>query len=305
MQASVKGNIPREMELITVMPIMFKVDDQKTRMPKGMKGESLTVRSVVVSTMKKDIYLAAKCLEKCGVEVIDIMLPSIGSYFAHNNETTDADTGVVVDVGHDTIKLAVFNKGIIINNLVMNIGGKNVIDDISFVYKLNEKDSSNLSYSLALANKKNAKESEREVIVNNLGEKIVVNQYELTEVVMSRLHEMLNMAKNQINYLTKKEISYIIIVGGLSEFKDISLSVESVFGKNASIGRIMVVGARDNKYSSCIGMIRYFKEQLVFKESEFSIMSEEEIDSIVYGKGHKNPSGESILGKVFGIFFDN
>ena len=121
---------------------------------------------------------------------------------------------------------------------------------------------------------------------------------------MSRLHEMLNVAKNEINYLTKKEISYIIITGGLTEIKDFSLEVESVFGKSAQVGKINIVGVRDNKYASAIGMIRYYDSKLKLREKDYSIFNQDELDILSGNSGKKN-SGDSVFGKVFGIFFDN
>ena len=50
LQMSVQGKIEKEFDLVTVIPIMFKVDDTKTRLPKGMRGDSLSVKSVVVSS---------------------------------------------------------------------------------------------------------------------------------------------------------------------------------------------------------------------------------------------------------------
>lgn len=305
LQQSVQGKIDREFDLVTVIPIMFKVDDRKTRLPKGMRGYSLSVKSVVVSLPKKDIYVVAKCLEKCGVEVVDIMINSIGSYYAYQNETTDTTTGVIIDCGHETINLAVFNKGIIINNLVLNIGGINVDKDISIIYKLSDEQAKKIKEGFALANKKNASENEKEVVVNTEGEKIVIDQYELTEVVMSRLHEMLNMAKNEINYLTKKEISYIIITGGLSELRDFSIECECVFGRQAYDGKLSIVGARDNKYAACVGMLKYFDYKLKLRDKEFSVLSDDDLDAMTGNAGKKVISSDSILGKVFGMFFDN
>ncbi len=136
LQQSIKGQVDKEYELVTVIPIMFKVDDRKTRMPKNWHGDSLSVKSVIVSVPKRDVYTTAKVLEKCGVEVSDIMIDSIGSYYAHHNESTDTSTGVIIDVGDETMKIAVFNKGIIINNLVLGLGGSKIDSDMSFVYKL-------------------------------------------------------------------------------------------------------------------------------------------------------------------------
>ncbi len=305
LQQSIKGNILKEYELLTVVPIMFKVDDVKTRIPKNMKGSSLSVKSVVVSLPKKDIYETAKILEKCGIEVIDIMIDSIGSYYAHHDESTDTSTGVVIDCGAETIKIAIVNKGIVINNLVLGIGGSKVDSDIAFIYKLTEEQSKKLKETFALANKKYASQKEKELIVNTLGEKVLINQYELTEFVMSRLHELLNMAKNEINYLTKKEISYIIITGGLTELRDFPLEIESVFGRIARMGKINIIGARDNKYAVCIGMIKYFDNKLRLRDKEYSIFNEDELDILCANSDKKSNSNDSILSKVFGIFFDN
>ena len=85
LQASLKGQIEDNMELITVIPIMFKVDDKKTRVPKNMKGDSLSVKSVIVTALNRDVYTAAKILEKCGVEIVDMLLFTITTSFLHGH----------------------------------------------------------------------------------------------------------------------------------------------------------------------------------------------------------------------------
>lgn len=305
LQMSVKGNIDEGFDLVTVIPIMFKVDDRKTKIPKGMKGNSLSVKSVVISSPKKDICFIAKSLEKCGVEVSDIMIPSIGTFFAHKTENMETNTGAVIDIGYDTTKVAIINKGIIINNLVIDTGTKNIDNDISFVYKLSLKDASKVREELGLANRKNARAQETMEVVNNLGEKIKIDQYELSSLMMSRLHEMLNIVKNEINYLTKKEISYIIVSGGLSEQRDFDIEVESVFGPIAFIGKNNYIGARNNKFASSIGMIKYFDSKLKLRDKDFSVFSDDDLDNLVSNGNKKAMTGDSILGKVFGIFFDN
>ena len=305
LQASVKGHVRKEFELVTVIPIMFKVDERKTRTPRAYRGDALSVKSVVVTAPKKDVYLAAKCIEKCGVEVIDIMTSSVGAFYAYQIQNSESTTGIVVDIGAETTNISVFNKGIIINNLVLNMGGNNVDNDISFIYKITPEQAKGLKESLALANKKNANVKEKETVTNTLGENVDINQFELSEVVMSRLHELLNKIKNEINHLTKKEISYIIITGGLTEMRDFYLEVESVFGNSASLGKINIIGVRDNQYAPCVGMIKYFDSKLKLRDKECSVISQDDLE-ILSGNGNKKIlSGDSILGKVFGIFFDN
>lgn len=305
LQMSVKGNISEGFDLVTVIPIMFKVDDRKTKIPKGMRGKSLSVKSVVVSSPKKDICMIAKSLERCGVEVCDIMISSIGSFYAHKKDGTENETGAVVDIGYDTIKVSIINKDIIINNLVIDAGVKNVDSDISFVYKVSSNDAESIREHIGLANRKNAKANEKMEITNLLGEKISVDQYELSSLIMSRLHEMLNIVKNELNYLTKKEISYIIVTGGLSELKDLDIEVESVFGPIAFIGKNNYIGARNNEFASAIGMIKYFDSKLKLRDRDFSVFSSDDLEKLISNGNKKSMSNDSLLGKVFGIFFDN
>ena len=310
LQQSFKGNIVAGNELVTIIPIKYKVDDNTTMSPKGMKGSSLQVKSVVVSVPKREIYDVAKILEKCGCEVVDITIPSIGAFYANRDylyskgeSLVKENTGIIMDIGAETINIGVINKGIIVNNNVLPVGGNLVDQDIAFIYKLDLDKAKEVKETFALANKRNASVKTNMEVVNTLGEKITLNQYEVTEVVMSRLHEILNMSKNEINYLTKKEISYIIITGGLSEFKGFNLEVESVFGPLAKVGKINIVGVRDNKYAVSVGMIKYFDEKLKLRDKEYSMFNQEELDTL--SGSTKNKNNDSVLNKVFGIFFDN
>ena len=309
LQQSFKGNLVPGNELVTIIPIKYKVDDRSTLNPKGMKGSSLQVKTVIVSVPKRQIYDIAKILEKCGCEIADITIPSIGAFYANKDylmsksESLVKDcTGIIVDIGAETINLAAVNKGIVVNNNVLPVGGNLVEQDIAFIYKVDLDKAKEIKEHFALANKRNASVKSNMEVVNTLGEKIIINQYEVTEVVMSRLHEILNMSKNELNYLTKKEISYIIITGGLSEFKGFNLEVESVFGPLAKIGKINIVGVRDNKYAVSVGMIKYFDEKLKLRDKEYSIFNQEELETLS-GTGKKNSN--NVLNKVFGMFFDN
>jgi len=297
-----KNKIANGMDLVCAIPIMYKVDDRKTRSPKGMKGTHLSCKSVVITAPKRDIDDAIKTMSKCGLEVIDVIPPSIGSFYAFKQPSHEMETGVIIDIGYETTNIGIINKGILINNLVLGLGGKNIDNDLSFVYKISKKDAQKIKNEFALANKRSASKKEIEEFTTTVGDKIEISQADASEVCMSRVREILNMAKNEINYLTKKEISYIIITGGLSEFRDFSLEVESVFGNIATIGNLNIIGARDNKYACSIGMIKYFDENMNLRDKEFSILSQDEIDRLSGKDDLKDPKDESIIGKVFGMF---
>ena len=137
------------------------------------------------------------------------------------------------------------------------------------------------------------------------GNSIKVSQYDASAVALSRLNEIFNLVKKQINLLTKKEISYIIVTGGISELGSFSSFVENVFGSKGRVGNVSEIGARHNKYSVALGMMKYYNSRLKMRDAEYSIFSLEEQEE--FGGAHRrvNISDNSLLGKIYGYFFDN
>ena len=141
-------------------------------------------------------------------------------------------------------------------------------------------------------------------IKNKEEKNISINQYEVSEVVESRLKEILNLAKKQINILTKKEISYIILTGGVTETKDFNLVAESIFGKNVTLGNIHELGVRNNIYSSVVGLIKWYDYNQKLKNREYSLLNIKEQEEFSKLSNGEELSSNGVIGKVFGYFFD-
>ena len=137
-----------------------------------------------------------------------------------------------------------------------------------------------------------------------MGESIKISQFEVSEVVMARIEEILVLARKEINVLTKRDIDYILITGGTSSMTNFSLIAEEVLGDIAKVGSIRLVGLRNNKYSACVGNIAYFISKLKLKGKLYSMISKNDMEDLSSSKnGVLSVSDESMLGKVFGYFF--
>ncbi len=184
------------------------------------------------------------------------------------------------------------------------MGGDNIDYDLGYVYKINRKDALFIKETIALADKNIAQANEAVIVEDKNGDRIKINQFSASEIVMSRLEEILNLAKKQINLLTKKQISYIIITGGVTETAEFKNIVDYIF-KNAIIGEVKEIGARHNKYATAVGLIKYYDSRLRLRNRDFSIFSIEEQEELSGIHKKVNISENSILGKLFGYFFDN
>lgn len=303
---SAKNVVQDNAELVTIIPINYTLDDgTKVIDPKKRFSKTLEVKTVIVSGLKSEIYPILECLEEISIDVIDISYDSLGDYFAFKNKNTENKVGAIVNIGACKTTVSIFNKGVLTNTALFYLGGNNIDNDISYIYNLDKGISKQLKEDFSLANTKLASKNDYEEVVNKDGQKLKISQYDISKSVESRLEEILNIAKKQINVLTKKEISYIIFTGGVTEMADFKLSLEEVFGKRVTLGSINILGVRDNKYSSAVGLIKWFDYNQRLKGRDYSILSLNEQTDYSEMDEERTISNNSVIGKVFGYFFDN
>ena len=303
LQACVYNKVPASKEFVSITPIEFKVnDDKKTINPKGMKAKTLSCKAILSLSPKKNIYSAISLLENIGINVVDINYGSVADYYEFKNKEIDKKNTAVINVGDEKTEVSIFKKGILVETEVIDIGGKNIDRDICYIYDISRKNAKNLKEKFALATKRNASTSWSEDVLTNKDENIKINQYEISEIICSRIREILDLSKKQINILTKLEISNIIITGGTTELNDFNLVADEVFGRELEVYKTKEIGCRHNKYSSALGLIKYYHDKLSFRDRIAYTVDEEAQDELINNKKSNN---SSILGKIYGYFFNN
>ncbi len=305
LQNAMQSNMVPNKEMVTIVPIDFQLDDKEgISIPINLVGQKLSTRAIMVTTPKKNIYSVLSLLESIGIEVVDISLSSIGDMCSFRNRDTESKLGAIINIGAETTTVSVFNKGVIVKSSIIGMGGKNIDNDIAYIYKTTLNNACKLKEKFALAHKRNANVSDIYEIDTTYGEKIKVNQFEISEIVMSRIEEILNLARKEINVLTNKEIEYIIVTGGTSNISQFEYIVDEIFNKKAIIGNLRLIGVRNNKYTSAIGNVIYFINVLKLKGINYSMISQSDMEEIsTIKKNIINVSNETMLGKVFGYFF--
>ena len=304
LEVAAKSNTYNSREMVTILPIDYTVDDKAfIKNPKGMKCSDLGVRAVLATTPKKNVYSVIGLLENIGIEVVDISLNNIGDLYSFNNDSFENKIGAIINIGSDITDVSLFNKSILVKSSIINMGGKNIDNDISYMYKVDIPTARDLKLKFALAHKKNASVNDIIEVKSAIDANLKINQFELSLVVMSRLEEILNEAKKEINLLTRRKIDYIIITGGSSNMPGFEYVVRDVFGESANIGNIKLLGIRDNMYSSCVGNIVHFISKLKLKEQDYSMISDNEVYEMISVNSKNLNTSDSMLGKIFGFFF--
>ena len=294
-----------EFELVTAIPISFTVDEEENiKDPKGMRGEVLSSKIVIGTMPKEELYRFLEVLKLAGVEAVDVGFTSTGDYYTIKNSKYDGIVGAIINIGEDNTNVAVYNKGIQIKNAVIPIGSSNVDKDLAYIFKMKDNAARNLKETFAVCMSSYADSTDIVEVKNNNGEIKEISQVGVSKVVESRVREILKLAKNEIKNLTNREISYIIVTGGLSELAGFGYLVEEMFGAMAKVCNITTMGIRHNKYVSVLGIVKYLDDKLSLRGKQMNMIDGDELDDLVSPQ-HKMINNENIIGKVLGHFFDS
>ncbi len=268
---AIKENISDDREVVTVFPIDFIIDDEeKVIDPKGMDAYKLSTR-VLISTLPKElVYVYLELFNKCNIEVIDLCFTTLGDFYQAVRKEYQKNIGAVINIGSSKTEIAIFNKGLMIKGVLLPIGSKLLDKDIKYVYHLDGINARNLKENFALANSQYA-DNETLELVNLEGENIVISRREISQIVEARLEEILKNVKKYLNNLTNKEISYIIITGGITDMPGFNIMMENIFGDITHSVNMNVLGIRSNLYSTSMGMIKYLHDKLELRGINYTM----------------------------------
>ena len=300
-ESSVYSKLSEDYELVTVVPLAYTIDGEVAEVLVGRTGKKLGMQGIMISAPKKNIYSVLSVMEGAGLEVIDITISGLCDYAEIKTKNTDKKVGAVINLGHETTNVSVYNKGKLMNTETIQLGGTNIDKDLAYMFNINIFDARELKEKFASSHKRFIALNDIYEVKNTAGEIIKLNQIEVTEIVMDRLVEILELAKKQILLLTKQNISYIVITGGLTEIKAFKNLVFEILGKDVIIYTEDTLGIRDNKYTTSIGMIKYFIDKMENRGKEYSMIEKEDEDLLI-NPNNKNKKGSMNIAKIFGSF---
>ena len=285
-----------DMALVTVSPIVFRIDDKEdgVKDPIGEVGSTLSVKVVLGSVPKKNIMPILQVMKEVGIEVVDYVFSEVADYYNVIGSKYDNLVGGVINIGYDKMNVSVFNKGIMIKDEIIDSGSRNIEQDLMYIYKIKRGMAKNIKENFAYAATSLATKDALD-IDNAEGKPISITNLEASGIVESRLKDLLELTKKQINLLTKREISYIIISGGISEMIGFKEVLDDIYGMIGEKLEIKAMGIRNNMYSSAYGATLYLSDKLRKRNEDFSMVDKNISEN-------SEDTKESVLDKVFGIF---
>ncbi len=261
--------IPADQRILHVLPQEFVIDGQEgIRDPIGMSGVRLEAKVHIVTCADSAAQNIVKCVQRCGLEVEDIVLEQLASSFACLTDD-ERELGVcIVDVGGGTTDLAVFSGGAIRHTAVLPIAGDQVTNDIAVSMRTPTQyaEDIKLRHACALSQLTNPDET---IEVPGVGDRPArrLARQTLAEVVEPRYEELFNLVRDELRRSGFEEVvaSGLVLTGGSSRMEGAIELAEEIFHMPVRLGlpqgvKGLAEVVSSPVYSTAVGLLLYARE---------------------------------------------
>ncbi|MCK5880760.1 MAG: cell division protein FtsA, partial [Sinobacterium sp.] len=215
--------IPSDQKILHILPQEYIIDSQEgVREPYGMSGVRLEAKVHLVTGAVTAAQNIEKCIQRCGLEVEDIILEQLASSYSVLTDD-ERELGVcIVDMGGGTSDIAIFTEGAIRYTGVIPIAGDQVTNDIAMALRTptQHADEIKMKYACALANL--AREEET-IKVPSVGDRPPrdLSRQALAEVVEPRYDELFTLVQSEIRRSGYESVlaGGIVLTGGTAKME--------------------------------------------------------------------------------------
>ncbi len=274
--------IPADQKILHVLPQEYIIDAQEgIRDPIGMSGVRLEAKVHIVTGADSSAQNIVKCVQRCGLQVDDIVLEQLASSYAVLTED-EKDLGVcIVDIGGGTTDIAVFGGGAIRHTAVIPIAGDQVTNDIAVSMRTPTQyaEDIKIKYACALSQLANPDETIEVPSVGDRPPRRLARQT-LAEIVEPRYEELFALIRDELRRSGFEEAvaAGIVLTGGSSKMEGAIELAEEVFHMPVRLGIPQYVSGLVDVVSNPIhatgvGLLLYAKNNIDLQRPEAPLLS--------------------------------
>jgi len=237
--ASQAMSIPSDQRILHVLPKDFVIDGQEgVREPIGMSGVRLEADVHIVTVARSAEQNIIKSMERCGLEVQQIVLEQLASSFSVLSDD-EKDLGVcLVDIGGGTSDIVVFMGGQIVATKVIPVGGNHVTNDIAYALRTPEKEAEEIKIKHACTISKMINKEEL-IEVPSVGNRSPrqIELERLASVVQARYEELFAVINDEIGKMNIEKLrAGIVLTGGTSQLNGAKELAEEILETDVRVG---------------------------------------------------------------------
>ena len=264
-------SIAPEREVVNLLPKQFIVDHlDGIQDPRGMIGIRLEMDGTLVTTSRTILHNILRCVEKAGLEVVDIYLQPLaaGTYALTEDEMNQGTA--YIDFGGGSTSIAIFNEGQLMKTAIIPVGGDHITKDLSIVLKTPTEQAEKIKQQYGHAYIDDASDDELfEVPVVGADTTDQYSQRYISEIISVRLEELFELILDELARMGIQDLpGGIVITGGVTKLEGIAQLARQCMQSRVRIYSPDYIGVRDPAYTTAVGLIRYAYDEDQFYHRE-------------------------------------
>lgn len=258
--------IPTDQKILHRLPHHYTVDDNEgIQKPIGMSGVRLETKLHIVTGSVSAVQNIQKCVERCGLDVIDLTLEQLASSYAVLSADEKSLGVALVDIGGGTSDIAVFVNGAIRHTAVIPIAGDQVTNDIAVALRTptDQAEEIKTRYGCAVPD---LITSDDAIEVPSVGERPPrrLSRYTLAEVIRPRYAELFQLIQKELvrSGFGDMLAGGVVLTGGSSKMEGLADLAEEIFHMSVRQGaprdiRGLSDVARNPIHATGVGLLHF------------------------------------------------
>jgi cell division protein FtsA len=256
--------IPADQQILHILTQEFIIDGQDgVREPIGMSGVKLEVKVHIVTGAVSAAQNVIKCVRRCGLEVMDLILQPLASSYATLSEDEKGLGVCLVDIGGGTTDLAVFTQGAIRHTAVIPVAGDQITNDIAMALRTPTAEAEEIKIRHGVAMSSLADPAEM-IEVPGVGDRAPrrLSRQALADVIEPRVSELFELVQSELRRSGYEELlsSGLVLTGGASVMDGMVELGEEIFHLPVRVGAPQYSGGLADvvcqpRYATAMGLI--------------------------------------------------
>lgn len=234
-QMAIAGKIPANQEILDIVPLSYRIDEQGgIKNPLGMTGSRLDISGVVVSALTPNCNNLRKATEAAKVNADRLVPGAVAAARAVLNEKQLENGVAVVDFGAATTGVAIYEEGDLQYVGVVPVGSNNLTNDLAIVLEIDTE----IAEEIKRRHISGAFKETKDVVVKVGREEFSFPREKIDEVARDRLLDIFDKVRKEIKRagFDQRLPEGIVLTGGGAKLRDLDVFVKEALNASVKIG---------------------------------------------------------------------